>query len=73
MGTPDVKKGVDDPENRRFHKLMEQHSNFRVKVTCPERMSLAGPPYEDVVPFGRTLVERFPDRVIWGPIGRTRT
>ena len=37
-----------------------------IKVTCPERMSLAGPPYDDVVPFGRTLVERFPDRVIWG-------
>ena len=29
-------------------------------------MSLAGPPYDDVVPFGRTLVERFPDRVLWG-------
>ena len=29
-------------------------------------MSIAGPPYDDVVPFGRALVERFPDRVIWG-------
>jgi predicted TIM-barrel fold metal-dependent hydrolase len=37
-----------------------------VKVTCPERMTLAGPPYDDVVPFGRALVEHFPDRVIWG-------
>jgi 2-pyrone-4,6-dicarboxylate lactonase len=66
MGTPDVKKGVDDPENQRFHALMDKHKNFYVKVTCPERMSLAGPPYDDVVPFGRRLVERFPDRVIWG-------
>jgi 2-pyrone-4,6-dicarboxylate lactonase len=66
MGTPDVKKGVDHPENQRFHRLMEQHRNFWVKVTCPERMSLAGPPYDDVVPFGRALVERFADRVIWG-------
>jgi len=24
------------------------------------------PPYDDVAPFGRALVERFPDRVIWG-------
>jgi 2-pyrone-4,6-dicarboxylate lactonase len=23
MGTPDVKKGVDHPENQRFHRLME--------------------------------------------------
>ena len=66
MGTPDVKKGVDHPENQRFHDLMQKHKNFWVKVTCPERMSIAGPPYDDVVPFGRELVERFPDRVIWG-------
>lgn len=66
MGTPDVKKGVDHPENQRFLKLMDKHKNFWVKVTCPERMSIAGPPYDDAVPFGRALVERFPDRVIWG-------
>jgi 2-pyrone-4,6-dicarboxylate lactonase len=66
MGTPDVKKGVDHPENQRFLRLMEKNRNFWVKATCPERMSLAGAPYDDVVPFGRTLVERFSDRVIWG-------
>src|SRR5262249_60763041 len=41
MGTPDVKMGVDHPENRRFHRLLEQHRNFWVKATCPERMTLA--------------------------------
>ena len=66
MGTPDVRKGVDHPENQRFHRLMDRHKNFWVKATCPERMTVAGPPYDDVVPFGRALVERFPDRVLWG-------
>jgi len=66
MGTPDVKRGVDHPENRRFHELMAKHHNFWVKVTCPERLSLAGPPYDDVVPFAKTLVDAFPDRVLWG-------
>ena len=66
MGTPDVRKGVDHPENQRFLRLMEKHRNFWVKATCPERMTLAGAPYDDVVPFGRTLVESFSDRVIWG-------
>jgi 2-pyrone-4,6-dicarboxylate lactonase len=66
MGVPSVAKGVDDPENRRFLNMLEKHSNMWTKVTCPERMSLAGAPYDDVVPFGRTLVEHFPDRVIWG-------
>jgi 2-pyrone-4,6-dicarboxylate lactonase len=45
---------------------MAEHENFWVKVTCPERMTVAGPPYDDVAPFARTLVERFPDRVLWG-------
>ena len=66
MGTPDVRKGVDHPENQRFHRLMDKHKNFWVKATCPERMTVAGAPYDDVVPFGRALVERFSDRVIWG-------
>ena len=34
-------------------------------MTGPERY-LAGPPYDDVVPFARAMVERFPDRVLWG-------
>ncbi len=66
MGTPDVTKGVDHAENQRFHRLMDKHQNFWVKVTCPERMTIAGPPYDDVVPFAKSLVDRFPDRVIWG-------
>src|SRR5262249_35544149 len=56
MGTPDGSKGVDHPENQRFHLLMERHENFWVKVTCPERMTLAGPPYTAVVPFAKSLV-----------------
>ena len=43
MGTPDVNKGVDHPENQRFHRLMAEHENFWVKVTCPERMSRCRP------------------------------
>ena len=66
MGVPTVKKGVDHPENQRFLRMLDKHENIWTKVTCPERMTLAGPPYDDVVPFGRTLVERFPDRVLWG-------
>ena len=43
MGTPDVKKGVDHPENQRFHRLLDRHRNFWVKVTCPERMTRRRP------------------------------
>ncbi|MBB4510498.1 MULTISPECIES: amidohydrolase family protein [Rhizobium] len=67
MGRPDVAKPVDGPEFGQFIRLMAEHENIVSKVSCPERLSRSGPPtYDDVVPFARTLVERFPDRVLWG-------
>ncbi|WP_312736896.1 amidohydrolase family protein [Stenotrophomonas sp.] len=67
MGRPDVSQPVDGPEFQRFVQLMAEHGNVWSKVSCPERLSRVGPPgYADVVPFARHLVERFPDRVLWG-------
>ena len=67
MGRPDVAKGVDSPDFSRFIALMETNPRVWSKVTCPERLSVAGPPaYDDVVPFAARLVSLFPDRVLWG-------
>jgi 2-pyrone-4,6-dicarboxylate lactonase len=66
MGRPDVDLGVEHPQWQRFIALMDEHPNLWVKVSGPERLSKIGPPYDDVVPFGRALVERYFDRVLWG-------
>ncbi|SFI14506.1 amidohydrolase family protein [Albimonas pacifica] len=66
MGRPDVAEGVGGPSFARVLAFMEGRPDAWIKVSCPERLTVAGPPYDDVVPFGRTLVERFPDRVLWG-------
>ncbi|SIO03136.1 amidohydrolase family protein [Vannielia litorea] len=66
MGRPDVSKGVDHPDFQRFIDLMARNENIWSKVTCPERLSLQGPPYDDVIPYCQAIVERFPDRVLWG-------
>jgi 2-pyrone-4,6-dicarboxylate lactonase len=66
MGRPDVKLGLEHPQFQRFLNFMSGNENVWSKVSCPERLSLAGPPYDDVVPYARTIVERFPDRVLWG-------
>ncbi len=66
MGRPDVTKGVDHPDFRSFVSLLAENQNMWTKVSCPERLTVAGPPYEDVIPFARHLVESFPDRVLWG-------
>ena len=74
MGRPDVTKAVDGAEFGLFVQMMREHSNIWSKVSCPERLSVGGPPalngeqnaYQDVVPFARYLVETFPNRVLWG-------
>jgi 2-pyrone-4,6-dicarboxylate lactonase len=66
MGRPDVTKGVDHPDFHRFINLMADNENIWSKVTCPERLSPSGPPYDDVIPFATRIVDLFPDRVLWG-------
>ena len=66
MGRPDVALGVDHPQFRRFLDMMANYPHIWSKVGCPERVTLQGPPFDDVVPFARAVVERFPDRVLWG-------
>ncbi len=73
MGRPDVGRPVDGPEFTRFLRFTER-GDVWVKVSCPERLSVSGPPaldgerdaYTDVVPFARRVIEEFPDRVLWG-------
>ena len=74
MGRPDVSLPVDGPQFELFIRFMREYPNVWSKVSCPERLSVSGPPalngerhpYRDVVPFARRIVETFPDRVLWG-------
>jgi len=74
MGRPDVRLPPEGPQFALFRRFMREHGNVWSKVSCPERLSVAGPPaldgqqaaYRDVVPFARTIVDEFPDRVLWG-------
>jgi len=74
MGRPDVRQPVDSAEFALFVRFMREHPHVWCKVSCPERLSVAGPaaiagalhPYQDVIPFARHVVASFPDRVLWG-------
>ena len=37
-----------------------------MKLTGADRITKAGPPYDDVVPFARALIDAAPDRMVWG-------
>jgi 2-pyrone-4,6-dicarboxylate lactonase len=66
MGRPDVALGVDHPQFQRFVRWMADDEKIWSKVSCPERLSQTGPPYADVEPYSRKIVETFSDRVLWG-------
>lgn len=73
MARPDVTGDPAGPEFSRFLRFVDRHDVW-VKVSCPERLSVTGPPavdgqrraYTDVVPFARRVVDEFGDRVLWG-------
>lgn len=66
MGRPNVQNGLKDVGFGRVRALLDDDERFWIKVSCLERLTVAGPPYDDVVPFGRALVQAYSDRVLWG-------
>lgn len=66
MARVDAARGVDQPA---FQELLRHMVDERcwVKISGAERLSAGGdPPYDDVVPLARALIEAAPDRVLWG-------
>jgi 2-pyrone-4,6-dicarboxylate lactonase len=65
MGRVDAAHGLDQ---RPFAMLLDLMKNPRawVKISGPERVSAAGKPFRDAMPFAAALVEAAPHRVLWG-------
>ena len=66
MGRPDVTQGPDGADMKAFRALLASREDIWTKVTCPDRLDPAGPPYADFVRSVRPLVEAYSDRVLWG-------
>ncbi len=65
MGRADPLRGDADPSLLRMLKLFER-GNFWVMLSLPEKISKAGPPWDDVVPLAKRLIQAAPDRCVWG-------
>jgi 2-pyrone-4,6-dicarboxylate lactonase len=46
--------------------LLDSRGDIWTKVSCPDRLDAAGPPYDDFVAAVGPLVEDYGDRVLWG-------
>ena len=57
--------GLEQPPFQELLRLMER-PNAWVKICGGERVSTAGPPFTDSVPFAQALIAAAPDHVLWG-------
>ena len=66
MGRVPVELGLASKPFRLLRDLLASDGKFWVKISCPERLSRTGPPWSDVDPIARELLQTAPDRVLWG-------
>jgi 2-pyrone-4,6-dicarboxylate lactonase len=66
MGRVNASAGLTQRPFRTLIELMERDEKCWVKVCGCERVSSAGPPFHDAIPFARKVIETAPDRVLWG-------
>ena len=64
LGRPDPVKGKADPNVRKIISLL-QRGNVWVMLSLVEKISKTGPPWDDVIPIARAIIEAAPDRVVW--------
>jgi len=66
MGRVPARAGLEQEPFVRLLELARSNERCWVKVSGAERISSAGPPFTDAVPFARALIEAAPDRILWG-------
>lgn len=61
-------KASEGFEQEPFTQLLELMNNEKawVKICGGERISADGPPFYDAIPFAKRLIEKSPNRVLWG-------
>src|SRR6185436_2099942 len=64
MGRPNPAAGAADPSLKKVMELLKR-GNFWVMLSLAEKISKAGPPWDDVIPIMRACIEAAPDRVVW--------
>lgn len=65
MGRVPTHLGVEQPAFKILQDFV-QRDNWWVKICGSERISTAGPPFYDAIPYAQALIKLAPDRVLWG-------
>jgi 2-pyrone-4,6-dicarboxylate lactonase len=66
MGRVPTKNGIAQPPFQLLLNLARNNDKCWIKISGSERISSAGPPFTDAVPFAQALIEAASDRILWG-------
>lgn len=66
MGRVVAAHGLPQKPFRELLALLKANANAWVKVSGADRVSSAGKPFHDAIPFAQALIEAAPRRVLWG-------
>lgn len=65
-GRIDFADGIDQPAFQELLGLIRTTDHIWAKMSCFERCSGLGPPYDDCPAFAHALIDAAPDRILWG-------
>jgi 2-pyrone-4,6-dicarboxylate lactonase len=65
MGRVPCDQGTGQEAFKILKRFMQQ-DNWWCKICGAERISRAGPPFHDAIPFAQELIALAPDRILWG-------
>jgi len=65
MGRPNIAEGPESPAMHTLRNLLDR-GNVWVKLSGSDRLSAAGAPFTDALPFAQRLAAHAPERVLWG-------
>lgn len=66
MGRVPTKNGLEQAPFKQLLALARSNDKCWIKISGAERISSAGPPFTDAVPFAQALIAAAPDRILWG-------
>jgi len=66
MGRVPTKNSLEQAPFKQLLDIAKNNERCWVKISGAERISSAGPPFTDAVPFAQALIEAAPERILWG-------
>jgi len=58
--------GIEQNAFQTLLRLLQDNEHIWAKLSCVERCSALGPPYEDALEFAHAMVDLTPNKLLWG-------